>query len=79
MTAPVLDREEWFVVQHPGGDYLRAYVIDEHGDEVGQVYADLLAGNPIEVHADAPISAFSARELTLRLVEAAAFVEGGPA
>lgn len=74
MTAPVLIRAAWDVVQHPRGDYLRT--------EVGgvTVWADAHRGDiDVDALAGTLITPAQSRTLAARLVEAAAFVEGGPA
>lgn len=72
LTAPVLDRAAWTIVQHPAGDYLRAEV----GDHV--VYADRHTMD-VEVSAFETVryTADTTRVLAARLAEAAAFIEGG--
>lgn len=74
MTAPVLDRSAWVVVRHPGGDYLRA---DTGGV---QVIADAIRGDiDVDSLPGTLITPDESRALAARLVEAAAFVDGGPA
>lgn len=72
MTAPALDRAAWEIVTHPRGDYLRARTRET------TLYADAHL-REIEVSVHGPMTVEEARELSLRLVEAAAFAEGGPA
>lgn len=72
MTAPVLDRSAWEIVTHPRGDYLRAVAGE------ATLYADAHL-REIEVSVHGPLTVEETRTLAARLVEAAAFAEGGPA
>ena len=72
MTAPVIDRAAWTIVTHPRGDYLRA--------EVGEatLYADVHLSEA-ELAVRSPLTADESKTLAVLLVEAAAFLDGGPA
>lgn len=72
--SPALDRAAWTVVRHRGGDYLRA---DTGGV---QVIADAIRGDiDVDSLPGTLITPDESRTLAARLVEAAAFVDGGPA